>query len=74
MPPADDEAVVARRRSKQEAFHRAPHYTLDERRLVRYLMDATNGIAGAGVNPVGLLIASHAYAMHQLKESRKKAK
>ena len=43
-------------------------YTKDEIRVCEYLTEITNGAVGCGDNPIGFLIASHNYAMHEIKE------
>jgi len=35
-------------------------YTPDEQRVVKYLVELTNGTIGGGDDPIGFLIASHA--------------
>lgn len=36
-------------------------YSTDEQRVVDYLIKVTGGLAGAGDDPIGFLLASHAF-------------
>jgi hypothetical protein len=40
-------------------------YTPDEQRVVDYINEITEGKIGAGNDPIGFLIASHAYTMRE---------
>lgn len=40
-------------------------------RVAKYLEEITGGAVGAGEDPVGFLIASHAHAMHLVREANK---
>jgi hypothetical protein len=52
----DDERMVALRTSMRDYNH-SPEYSVDERRVARYLVNLC-GIGG-GCDPIGFLIASH---------------
>lgn len=43
----------------------AKPYTPDEQRVVDYIISITDGKVGAGDDPIGFLIASHAYTMRE---------
>lgn len=40
-------------------------YSPDERRVCDYLIDITKGAVGCGPDPIGFLIASHAWLVAQ---------
>lgn len=54
-----DPEVFARQRAQQREPTSDWHYTLEEQRVVNYLKKITPEI-GAGTDPIGFLIASHA--------------
>ncbi len=53
------ERVIARRSKYREDGNEHLPYTDDEERVVQYIMEKTDEQVGAGVDPIGFLIASH---------------
>jgi hypothetical protein len=45
-------------------------YSDDEKRVAKYIVEMTNNTAGAGDDPIGFLIASHAYSRQQIQTQR----
>ena len=66
--PTDPDAYAKRRGYERMHGLDSPDYTIDEKRVVKYLDEIAPGI-GAGHDPIGFLMAAHAAlstsAMHQ---------
>jgi len=63
--PTDPEKYAARRQEQRLKGLDPCEYTLDEKRVAKYLTGITPGI-GAGGDPIGFLIASHAALRNKL--------
>ena len=48
-----------------------PFYTPDQERVVEYILELTNDEIGAGDDPIGFILASHAHLREQLRSAVK---
>ncbi len=55
-----------RERLKASAARWASNYSLEEQRVVDYLLEITDNQIGAGDDPIGFLIASHSSIRNEL--------